>query len=76
MVVKHVFTACPHREGEKEFKAFLCSCADTKLSANKQHFQINPHYCGQYVSPTLYFLVLEVTNNYNPTSLSKGPIES
>lgn len=68
-----------HHEEEEEEKSILLllkPCADTKLSANKQHFQINPHYCGQYVSPDLYFLVLEVTNNYNPTSLSEGAIES
>lgn len=54
----------------------LKHCVVRKLPANKQHFQINPHYYGQYISPGLYFLDLEVTNNYNPTFLSEGPIES
>lgn len=77
IAVKHHFAArqMPLKD-EEEIFLLLKLCVDTELSANKQHFQINPHYCGQYVSPDLYFLVLEVTNNYNPTVLSEGPIES
>lgn len=70
---------CKTRKRRKKKKSnhFLLfkHCADLELPANKQ-FPINPNYCGQYVSPDLYFLFLEVANNYNPTSLSEGPIES
>lgn len=77
MVVMQRFDACqiPLEETTGEIQAFF-SMQTQNFQQINNIFKINPHYCGQYVSPDLYFLVLEVTNNYNPTSLSEGPIES
>lgn len=75
VVIRHLVSFYALKEESKHLSAFICS-AGIVWTENVEHFQIDPHYYEQYVSLDLYFLALEVTNNYNPTSSSEGPIET